>query len=172
MLGTEQRLIQRADRVAFMDTDTTGSTPAFTRMTGFTTMTGSKEPKEYSRQYVDESTERSDVVGYAPGVEYSFDRHTNNPVHEKIAEISDKEKVGSDTHVDIVTVDLFTEDDEGRCKAIKRTYAVIPDSDGDGTDALIYSGNFKAVSQIEEGYATSDDEWQTATYTKGEIPQS
>ena len=69
MPGTEQRLIQRADRVAFMDTDTTGSTPAFTRMTGFTTMTGSKEPKEYSRQYVDESTERSDVVGYAPGVE-------------------------------------------------------------------------------------------------------
>ena len=74
--------------------------------------------------------------------------------------------------MDIVTVDLFTEDDEGRSKAIKRTYAVIPDSDGDGTDALIYSGNFKAVSGIEEGYATSDDGWKTITYTAGKILQS
>lgn len=167
MAGSEKKLLQRADRVAFMNTDTTGSTPKFERMTGFTTMTGSKEPKEYSRQYVDESTERSDVVGYAPGVEYSFDRHMNTPVHDKIAAISDNEMIGSDTHVDIVIVDKFTEDEQNRCEAVKRTYAVIPDSDGDGTDALIYSGNLKAVSKIIKGYATSEDDWATITFTEG-----
>ncbi len=171
MPGTEQRMIQRADRVAFMNTDTAGSTPKFERMTGFTTMSGSKNPKEYNRQYVDESTERADVVGYATSVEYSFDRHTNNPVHDMLAKISDKEKVGSDTHVDIVNVELFTEDDEGRCEASKRKYAVVPDTDGDGTDALIYSGTFKAVSSIVEGYATSEDGWKTITFTEGAIPE-
>lgn len=169
MAGSEKKLLQRADRVAFMDTSTTG-TAKFERMTGFTSMTGSKEPKEYSRQYVDESTERSDVVGYAPGVGYSFDRHMNTPVHDKIASISDNELIGSDTHVDIIVVDLFTEDGEGRCEAIKRTYAVIPDSDGDGTDALIYSGNFKAVSGITKGYASSQDSWKTVTFTEGAAP--
>ena len=47
---------------------------------------------------------------------------------------------------------------------------MIPDTDGDGTDAMIYSGTFKSVSEIEEGYATSEDDWKTATYTKGAIP--
>ena len=69
-----------------------------------------------------------------------------------------------------MTVDLFTEDDSKRCLAVKRTYAVIPESDGDGTDALIYSGTFKSASEIVKGYATSEDNWQTVTFVEGEIP--
>ena len=49
------------------------------------------------------------------------------------------------------------------------TYAVIPDSDSDGTDALIYSGSFKSVSELEEGYVTFAGEGRKeATYTKGD----
>ena len=48
---------------------------------------------------------------------------------------------------------------------------MIPDTDGDGTDAMIYSGTFKSVSGIEEGWATSEDNWKTATYTAGAIPE-
>ena len=44
------------------------------------------------------------------------------------------------------------------------------DSEGDGTDALIYSGTFKAVSEIEKGYATTSDKWKTVTFTAGNIP--
>lgn len=170
MADTKPKIVRRSQRVAFMNTDKTGSTPKFERMTGFTNMTNSKEPKEYSRQYVDEDAERSDVVGYAPSIEFSYDRHTNTPVHDRLSEIHDKELLGDDAHVDIVTVDLFTEDEQNRCEATKRTYAVIPDTDGDGTDAMIYSGTFKSVSEIEEGYATSEDKWKTAVYTAGEIP--
>lgn len=168
-METEKKLVQRSKRVAFMNTDKTGSSPKFERMTGFTTLTNGKNPTEYSRHYVDEIAERTDVVGYAPSIEFSFDRHTNTPVHDRIAEIHDKEMIGNDAHVDIVTVDLFTEDEQHRCLATKRTYSVIPDTDGDGTDALIYSGTFSSVSDIEEGYATSEDNWQTATYTAGPI---
>lgn len=170
MSNTKQRIVNRSQRVAFMDTSVSESeTEKFERMTKFTSMTNAKNPKEYSRQYVDEDTEQSDVVGYAPSVDYSFDRHTDNPVHEKICKIHDGELLGNDTHVDIVLVDLFKKSTTGeKYYATKRTYAVIPDSDGDGTDALIYSGSFKAVSGIEEGYVTFDGgEFKIATYTKG-----
>lgn len=167
MPDTKPKIVRRSQRLAFMNTDKTGSAPEYERMTGFTTLTNSKEPKEYSRQYVDEDAERSDVVGYAPSTEFSYDRHTNTPVHDILSEIHDKELLGDDAHVDILSVDLFTEDEQKRCKATKRTYAVIPDTDGDGTDAMIYSGTFKSVSELEEGWATSEDNWKTATYTAG-----
>ena len=164
------KIVQRSKRVAFMNTAAPEGPEKFERMKRFTTITNSKNPKEYSRQYVDEDAETSDVVGYAPSIEFSYDRYTNTPVHDKLSKIHDGELLGNDTHVDIVTVDLFTEEDDNkRCLAVKRTYAVIPESDGDGTDALIYSGTFKSASEIVKGYATSEDNWQTVTFVKGEI---
>lgn len=163
-------LVTRAKRVAFMNTDDTGSSPKFERMTGFTTLTTSKNPKEYARQYVDEESERTDVTGYAPAIEYSFDRYTGNTVHDKVCKIHDGELIGTDAQVVIVVVDLFKKSSAGdKYYATKRTYAVIPDGDGDGYDALVYSGSFKSVSELEEGYVTFEDETQTvATYTKGD----
>lgn len=161
------KLVKRHQRVAFMDTDTTGSAPKFERMTGFTSMTNSKNPTEYSRQYVDRESEDTDVVGYSPSVSYSFDRHTNTPVHERIAKVHDGELTGSDALVDILIVDIFaqsgTENDS--YVARKRTYAIIPDADGDGNDALIYTGSFKSKSDVEEGTATLSDDGKIATYS-------
>ena len=162
-----EKLITRAERLSFLDCGTS-SAAEFKRMTGFTAITSGKNAKEYSRQYVDMATESSDVVGYAAAVEYSFDRHVGNPVHEKIAAVSDDELLGSESHVDIVTVDLFTEGDSKVAR--KRTYSIVPDTDGDGTDALIYSGNFKAVSEIVKGTATSADSWKTCTFVEPAEP--
>lgn len=158
MATNTEKLVVRSKRVAFMDID-----GALTRMTKFTTMEPAKNPKEYSRQYVDMATETTDVVGYAPSIEYNFDNHTGNTVHAKLAAISDDEMLGTDTYVDIVTVDLFGESTSK--PAIKRTYAVIPSADSSGTDALTYAGTFKAVSDIIKGTATSDDEWKTCTFS-------
>lgn len=158
------RMVQRHQRVAFMNTGTSES-PVFTRMTKFTSMTNNKNPKEYARQYVDRISEEADVVGYAPSIDYTFDRHTNTPVHEKLASIHDGELTGEETFVEILIVDLFSADDTNKCVARKRTYAVIPSADGDGTDALIYSGTFKSKSDVEEGTATLSADEQTATYT-------
>ena len=154
-------LIKRSKRVAFMNVGTSEE-PSYVRMQGFTSMSESKSPTEYSRQYMDEDTERTDVVGYATQIAYSFDRHSPFSVHEKLAQISDDELTGSDAHVDIVTVDLFS--DGSQKEARKRTYAVIPDTTGDGTDALIYSGNFRAVGEAVKGVASSSDKWQTVTF--------
>ena len=157
------KMVQRHQRIAFMNTGTSEA-PAFTRMKKFTNMTSNKNPKEYGRQYVDELSEDTDVVGYSPSIEYTFDRHTNTPVHDKIAKIHDGELVGNDALVEILVVDLFTADASGKCEARKRTYAVIPSADGDGTDALVYSGSFKCKSAIEVGKATLDATEQIATF--------
>lgn len=169
-MADKKVLVTRAKRVAFMDTDDTGSSPKLERMTGFTTLTTAKNPKEYSRQYVDEESERTDVTGYAPALEYSFDRYTENLVHDKICGIHDGELIGSAAQVDIVVVDLFKKSTTGdKYYATKRKYAVIPDGDGDGYDALVYSGSFKSVSEIEEGYVTfTGDDFTTCEYTKGD----
>lgn len=163
----DAKLIKRSRRVAFMNVGT-AEEPVYVRMQGFTQTSESKSPTEYSRQYVDEDVERSDVVGYATQLAYSFDRHSPFAPHQKIAEISDNELTGSDAQVDIVTVDLFTEGDAKEARL--RTYSVIPDTTGDGTDALIYSGNFRAAGDIMMGTATSSDNWQTVTFAQSEAP--
>lgn len=167
MSETAKKLIGRSKRLSFMSASgASGSSQTFTRMTGFTSLSEGKEPVEYSRQYVDEDTERTDVVGYATSVDYEFDRYTNDLVTKRLAEIADNEILGTEAQVDIVTVDLFTEAEGGACEARKRTYSVIPDTSGDGTDALIYSGSFKAASEITFGTCTTNDKWQTCTFTE------
>lgn len=166
----EGKLVRRADRLAFMNIADKDGPANYKRLMGFTTLTENKNPIEYSRQYVDEATETTDTVGYSSEKEYEFDMYSGNACLEKIAKITDNEITGTDAHVDIVNVDVFTKDGQGRCIARKRTYAVVPDSEGDGTDALIYSGSFKAVTTVEVGYATTSDDWVTITYTPGEIP--
>ena len=165
--NTAPKMVKRCQRVAFMNTDTTGSAPKYDRMTKFSSLSNSKNPKEYSRQYVDQEFEESDVVGYAPSISYSFDRHTNTPVHDTIAKIHDGELTGTETLVDIVVIDLFDPvgSAEGTYTARKRTWAVIPDADGDGSDALVYTGSFKAKSSVETGTATLSADGKTLTYT-------
>ena len=90
-MTNNQKLVGRHKRLAFMKVGTEGT---YDRITGFTSLIEGKEAKEYARQYIDEATERTDVVGYATGIEYAFDRYTNNAVHEKIANITDDELLG------------------------------------------------------------------------------
>ena len=165
MAEAKAKIVGRHQRVAFMNVSTGEEAANYQRMTGFTQMRNSKNPKEYSRQYVDRESEDTDVVGYSPAVSYSFDRHTNTPVHERIAKVHDGELTGSDALVDVVIVDFFaTSGAEGTYVARKRTYAIIPDTDGDGTDALIYTGSLKSKSDIEEGTATVSEDGKIATY--------
>lgn len=155
------QVLNRADKVNFMDVE--GDEKVYTRMKGFTDMGKSANSNEYSRRYVDERTERSDVTSYAPEIGYGFDEIKDDPVQKVIVEITDDEIVGK--KVSIVTVD-FSQPSGSGYVARRRSWSVIPDSDGDSTDAYTYSGSFKASGDIEKGVATSSDDWQTCTFTK------
>lgn len=148
-------LVTRPKKLAFWQLPN-GS---FQRMEGFTDLSYSQNPKEYSRQYVDEEFERTDIVGYAPSISYAFDCYTNNGVLADIVKITENEYIGDLMKRTIVVVDLS---DGGMVSPAKmRDYAVIPDTNGDSTDCLTYSGNFKAKGLLIDCTATSDDDWQT-----------
>jgi len=171
-------LVQRKEKLAFYNVpaessegSTTGITGTLILMEGFTDLGYSQNPKEYSRQYVDEDFERTDIVGYAPSVSYSFDRYTGNSVLEDIIEITENEYIGDKMVREILTVDMTTCTGTGSqtAKGKIRPFAVIPDNNGDSTDCMTYSGNFKARGQNRDCTVTSDDDWQTIkTITFGE----
>lgn len=159
-------LEKRSDKVAFMGiTSGEGNEVIFTRMTGFTELSKSMNPETYERKYVDENTQRSDVVAYAPEYSFSVDRDTDSAVSNLINEVFEREKVGDDAKVDIVVVDMLSKNEDNSYKATKRTYSVIPDSE-DGDSALVQGGSFKACSDVVVGSATSEDEWKTCTFQK------
>lgn len=143
-------------------TDSTTTPPTvtttYTRMKKFTQLTQNKNPQEYSRKYVDEATQRTDVTGFSPQVDYAFDRHNNDPVLLDIINISDSELIGSDAVRTIISVDVETG------TAFKRDYAVVPNSEGDDANIYTYSGSFKANGEVVKGTATSADNWQTVTF--------
>ena len=74
------KLVRRSQKLNFMDVGTE-SAPDFQRMTGLTSLPTNKEAKEYSRQYVDEDFERSDVVGVTTSKDFTFDQYADDLVH-------------------------------------------------------------------------------------------
>ena len=163
------QLVTRNKKVAFMDVSTT-SIANFLRMTKFTEISKSKNPTEYSRSYVDEDGEVTDVTGYSEEISYAFDLYQGNTVHEKLVDITDNEKTGNDALVDILMVDFSkpVSGGTGGYEARKRTYACVPDAEGDSTDAYTYSGTFRKNSNFVVGTATISEDGQTATFTENE----
>lgn len=154
MKGT---LKKRSDKVAFLEVD-----EVLTRMEGFTTFSQSKNPTEYSRRYVDQDFENTDVTGYSPQIGFGFDQYEGNDVHDHIVSILDNEKLGNEAIVTICVVDVT----DGT--AIKREWTVVGDSEGDSMDAYTYSGNFRVKGEKVFGTATSEDNWATCIFVPTE----
>lgn len=152
---------KRTSKVAFLETE-----DIFSRMKGFTSLSTNKNPGEYTRQYVDEDFETTDVVRISTSMDFTFDYMPSNSAHEKLVSIIDGEKIGDDAVVSIVVVDFSqsgTEPDS--FVATKREFVVVPGTEGDNADAYTYSGTFRVKGPRIEGEATSTDDWQTCTFT-------
>lgn len=139
-------IVQRAKKLAFYGVPKENET-VFHRMKGFTKLETEKNPSEYSRQYVDELFEETDVTGYSPSVLYEFDRYADDPVHQDMVLLTDREMIGDDAVRTLIMADLAMPNEDGSFPAIMRDFAVIPDSEGDGTDAYIYTGSFRAKGE-------------------------
>lgn len=119
---------------------------------GFTDLSESKGAKEYTRKYVHNKTERTDVIGFAPSISYSADIISGDPVIAEIVDITDNEKLGADAQRNIVIVNGWEPGQtSGTFPAYQRKYSVVPDSKGSGTEALIYTGTFKACGDMIKG---------------------
>ena len=158
-----EELVKRNGKVAYMDISTT-SIANFQRMRKFTEISKAKNATEYSRTYVDEDGEVTDVTGYSEEISYAFDLYKGNLVHQKLVDITDNEKTGNDALVRILTVD-FSKPVGSGYEARLRTYSVVPDAEGDSTDAYTYSGAFRKNSGFTIGVATISEDGLTATFT-------
>ena len=158
-----EELVKRNGKVAYMDISTT-SVANFQRMRKFTEISKSKNATEYSRTYVDEDGEVTDVTGYSEEISYAFDLYKGNLVHQKLVDITDNEKTGNDALVKILTVD-FSKPVGSGYEARLRTYSVVPDAEGDSTDAYTYSGAFRKNSGFTIGTAVVSEDGLTATFT-------
>lgn len=168
-------MIKRSDKKLFYGVPGEDSAVSFVRARYFTEASVSKNPKEYSRQYVDEATERTDVIGYSPSISYAFDEHKGDPVIEDIIKITDGELLGTDAQRELVQVDFSSPVEGGGFKAVKRIFSVIADSEGGSADAYTYSGTFKVVGKKTVGVAAiktpvdGDSETvETIEFTEGE----
>lgn len=162
-----EKLVKRSGKVAYMDVSTT-QIPNFLRMRKFTEISKSKNPTEYSRTYVDEDGEVTDVTGYSEEISYAFDLYSGNLVHEKIVKITDDELTGDEALVKILIVD-FSKPVEDGYEARLRTYSTVPDTEGDSTDAYTYSGAFRKNSKMSKGVATLNSDNTVATFTETEV---
>lgn len=118
---------------------------------GFTAFNESKNAKEYSRQYVHMTTELTDVIGFSPSIGYASEIYTEDAVCQHVVRVTDNEYVGAAAQVDIVAVNLFDQIGANVYRAYKRRYTIVPDGKGDGVEALVYTGNLKAVSDLIPG---------------------
>ncbi len=161
-----ETLIKRSDKVSFMEV-MDGETSTIQRMIGFTAMSNSKNPKEYTRQYVDEDFEQTDVTGYSPSIDCTLDQYKGNSVHDYIVGLIDNEKLGNDALVTIYTADKSQEGStSGTYKTSKRTYAVIGGSEGDSMDAYTYGFTLKTKGVREVGNGTISSDGKTLTYAE------
>ncbi len=162
MLG---KLVKRHEKVAYYGIEDSDGNVVYHRMCGFTKMDTSKNPVEYTRRYIDESFEQTDVVAFSPSISFAFDRYSENPVHEDIVSLSDNEILGTDAVRSIVIADISTKDESGVCSAIKRDFSVMVEKEGDSNDAYTLSGTMSTKGEKVFGNATLSKDSQTLTFT-------
>lgn len=158
-----EKFVKRSDKVAYYGVPTDAGT-VYKRMTGFTDITVTKNPKEYKRQYIDQEFEQSDIVGFAPVISFSFDQFSGNEVHDDIMKIADNELIGEDAVREIVMVD-FSNGKENPT-AVKREFSVIVENEGSGMDGYIVKGSFKVKGEKVFGNASSADDFATINFAE------
>lgn len=155
-------LVKRSDKLAFMSVSN-----VYTRMTGFTALTTNKNAKEYTRQYVDEEFENTDVTGYSPSIDFTFDQYIDNTVHEYLVNLINSDTTGTGAIVTLLVVDKADEVSTDVYNAYTRTYTVVGGSEGDSMDAYTYSGTFKVKGSRTTGTATLNADETVATFSAG-----
>jgi len=160
------RIVKRSDKLTFFGVANDDGGVTYHRMRGFSEIAIKKNSKEYSRQYVDEEFEQSDVVGYSPSISFAFDQFKEDRVHEDLIALAESEMVGDAAVRTILMVDLSQIDENGKCPAVKREFTVIFDAEASSMEAYNYSGTMKVKGEKVFGRAESTDSWTTCTFAE------
>lgn len=161
--------ILQSDRVLFMAKKGVVDNK-FHRFRKMTSKEQGLNPSDEEYNYVDQETAETEVTSYSPEISYEFNGDDEVKAQEPIMDIYENERLGDDA---VVTgTEVWTkksiEGHEGKYKAYKRDFTVIPDTFGGDPGPMIYSGTLKAKGKKIWGYATTDDNFETVTFTEGQ----
>ena len=167
------KIVLRPKRRMFMGVkEDSSDTVTYTRLKGFTTLTENKNPTEYTRKYVDEYFEETDVTGISVSFDFTFDMLDGDTVNADIAGIIDGERLGEDAVRSFVSVDFNKPVTGGGYEAVERKMSIVGSTIGDGTDALTYSGTLRVKTEKVVGTAViatpdggNDETVKTITFT-------
>lgn len=163
-------LKKRSEKLVFMEVKS-GSASGYARLEGFTTQTFNANATEYSRHYMDEDTDRTDVTGYSESINYNFDQYIGQPALSEIVKITENELIGTDAVRNILVVDMTSNTSGGQYDATLRAYAIVPSSNGDTTDCMTYSGDFKSRGAKKAVKVTLDADFVNATIASTSNPK-
>lgn len=157
--------ILQSDRVLFIEVE--GKGHRFQKMTN---KEQGLNPSDEEYSYVDQATTDTEVQGYTPEISYDFNGDDEVKAQEPIINIYENELLGDKA---VVTgIEVFTKKTlvgyEGNYKAYRRQFTVVPDTFGGDPGVMVYSGSLKAKGNKEWGYVTTEDNFQTVTFTEGE----
>ena len=137
---------------------------------GFTAFTGNLNPESESSQYIGEQNATETVKKYSASYAYTYRVETENngqinQVVKKFYDIAKDQELNK--KFDILTVYLFDIDSvSGNPKAVRGTYNVVPEVDGDsepgeyleGSGTLNQEGSLvKGTYNVSTGVFTPDD---------------
>ena len=167
------KIVLRPKRRMFMGVKLSDSeSVTYTRLKGFTTLTENKNPTEYTRKYVDEYFEETDIVGVSTSFDFTFDMIDDDEALSDIAAIIDGEMLGEDAVRSFVSVDFNKPASGGGYEAVERKMSIVGSTIGDGSEALTYSGAFRVKTEKIIGTATiatpegaTDETVKTITFT-------
>lgn len=174
----ERKLILRHKVLTFMKPKAVGEekqvNDKFYLLYGFTELSESANPQEYSRKYINESYERTDVIGMTKSNSFNLDYHEGDPVHADIKNMYDKELTGTETEREFVTIETYKDvtftlksemartQKQGKKAVLRKSTIII--SDMAGEEAITYAGTFNVSGDRVEGVAVTEDNWETCTF--------
>ena len=152
-------MLNRNVKMAYVRTED-GNKSIYKKLTGFTEFAVSYNAKEYTRKYIDEINEKTEVVAYQPSISYSFDKIEGEISQTPFVQAAENEITGNEALAQIVIVDFRYGYLDG-ISAIYRDYIIVPDAEGDDANVYTYSGTLRAYGEKHKVVVTSGDGWET-----------
>lgn len=164
-MADTNKIAMRPDIQVFMNTGTSEA-PVWSRCgKGWKKFGENPNAQTEAVQYINEASETTDTVSYAPQYSFECDLMYTDPTIKHVYSIAKDRKIGSEAVVDVLIVDAFeTSGTEGSYVARREKLAVAVSS-LDGTKKMSMSGNLNGQGDGIKGTYTPGTGGTPGTFT-------
>jgi hypothetical protein len=159
----------RHEKLHYMDLGTKDAPDYQLINEGVTDFAEAQNPETETRQYIADKTSRERVKRVQPSFSYTAVLNDCDPVSKYLYSVGADQKIN--TLVDIVHVDTWDADSDGKLVARKAQYNIIPENPGSGAggDDLNMSGTISQNGDLIKGKWDQKDKIFTADKQAGQV---